>query len=210
MTNSTQIINSAKSLIKQFSGISVRENNSVEIIYKNLGIRPIVLLDPTLLLSKNDYLEIIKDIKIDMNRNQNYLCSYILDKSQMIEDYIKNVSIYLNYTIKHIELDVEEFIEKFIFSINICKLMITDSYHGTVFSIIFNKPFLTFINNNRCNIRFISLKQTFQLGNRFIYPQIFNETEIDILTKQPDIDLTNFNILKKNSVKFIKKNLNIF
>ena len=137
-TNSTSIINSAKLLIKQFSGISIRENNSIKMIYTYLGIRPKVVLDPTFLLSKNDYLEIIKDYKIDMNLTQNYLCSYILDKSQIINDYIKNVSNELKYKIKNIELGVKEFIEKFIFSINICNVMITDSYHGTVFSIIFN------------------------------------------------------------------------
>ena len=208
-TNSTSIINSAKLLIKQFSGISIRENNSIKMIYTYLGIRPKVVLDPTFLLSKNDYLEIIKDYKIDMNLTQNYLCSYILDKSQIINDYIKNVSNELKYKIKNIELGVKEFIEKFIFSINICNVMITDSYHGTVFSIIFNKPFLTFINSNRGNIRFFSLNKTFQLSDRFIYPKNFNKIDIEILTKKPDINITLFNILKKNSIQFLKQNLEI-
>ena len=53
-TNSTNIINSAKLLIKQFSGISIREKNSLEMIKKYLGIEPIVVLDPTFLLDKND------------------------------------------------------------------------------------------------------------------------------------------------------------
>lgn len=205
MTRSSKIINSAKSLIKQFSDISIREKNSVEIVYKNLGIKPTVLLDPTFLLSKNDYLEIIKHNKINMDIKKNYLCSYILDKSPTIQDYIKNASFELKYKIKHIELGVDEFIEKFIFSINICKLMITDSYHGTIFSIIFNLPFVTFINTKRGNIRFLSLNQTFQLRDRFIKPKIFNKKEIEILTKKPDINMTNFNILKEKSFRFLKK-----
>lgn len=208
-TNSTNIINSAKLLIKQFSGISIREKNSLEMIKKYLGIEPIVVLDPTFLLDKNDYLEIIKEYKIVEERTENYLCSYILDKSEIIQNYIKNVSDLLNYNIKYIEVGVEDFIEKFIFSISICKLIITDSYHGTIFAIIFNKPFLTFINTNRGNIRFFSLNQTFHLGNRFINPTNFSKNDIDILTKNPDINISNFNLLKEQSIRFLKRNLKL-
>ena len=208
-TNSEKIINSAKLLLNQFSGISIREQSSIEVINKNLGTKPIFLLDPTFLLDKNDYLKIIKDYKSNIDPTKNYICSYILDKSQIIQDYIRNVSMTLNYKITHIELGVEEFIEKFINSINICKLIITDSYHGTIFSIIFKKPFLTFINTNRGNIRFFSLEQTFNLTDRFIYPKKFNKKDIDILTKIPDINYSNFNLLKQRSISFLKKHLNI-
>lgn len=204
-----KIIDSAKILIKQFSGISVREYNSIEIIKKYLGIEPIFVLDPTFLLEPNDYLEIIKDYKIDFDSSKNYLCSYILDESQIIQDYIKNISSNYNYEIKQIDINVKEFVEKFISSINICKLMITDSYHGTVFSIIFKKPFITFINNKRGNIRFFSLNQTLNLGNRFIDKNEFIKIDNDVLTKFPNINTTNFDILKERSILFLKKNLGL-
>ena len=196
-------------MIKHFSGISVREHNSIEIIKKYLGIEPILVLDPTFLLDSNDYLEIIKDYKIDFDSSKNYLCSYILDKSQIIQDYIKNISLSYNYEIKQIDVGVDEFVEKFISSINICKLMITDSYHGTVFSIIFKKPFITFINNKRGNIRFFSLNQTLNLGNRFLYKNKFSKIDNDVLTKFPDINITNFNVLKERSILFLRKNLGL-
>jgi len=207
--SSNKIINSAKILIKQFSGVSVREYNSIEIIKKYLGIEPIFVLDPTFLLDSNDYLEIIKDYKIDFDSSKNYLCSYILDESQIIQDYIKNISFSYNYKIKRIDIDVDEFVEKFIASINICKLMITDSYHGTVFSIIFKKPFITFINNKRGNIRFFSLNQTLNLGNRFIDKNNFSKIDNDVFSKFPNINKTNFNILKERSILFLRKNLGL-
>ena len=52
---SNDIISSAKSLVKQFTGISVREETSIEIIKKKLGVEPYFVLDPTLLLNKSDY-----------------------------------------------------------------------------------------------------------------------------------------------------------
>ena len=52
-----------------------------------------------------------------------------------------------------------DFIENFIFSIINSQCVITDSFHGTVFSIIFNKPFISFVNKNRGKGRFDSLKE---------------------------------------------------
>lgn len=206
---SKKSINFAKELVKQFSGISLREQNSIELINRYLGIKPILVLDPTFLIDKNDYLEIIKDFNNEIDINKEYLCSYILDKSFHKKAYIKKVISELKYKLITIRLGIKDFIQKFIFSINICKSIITDSYHGTVFSIIFNKPFITFINTKRGNVRFFSLKNIFKLDNRFIYPNRIKSIDIQMLRKNPNINKTNFNILKKRSIQFLKENLGL-
>lgn len=208
-TSSEEIIKSAKILVKQFSGISVREQNSIGIIDKNLGVKPVLVLDPTMLLNKADYLNIINNFKIDIDTNRDYLCSYLLDYSKIKQDYIKNISKELNYTIITIKINVENFIEEFIYHYNICKSIITDSFHGTVFSIIFNKPFIAFINNFRGNERFFSLNQTFHLNNRFIYPKQFNKNETVLLKNELNINMTDFNILKDKSIKYLEYNLGL-
>ena len=48
------------------------------------------------------------------------------------------------------------------------KFIVTDSFHGTVFSIIFNKPFITIMNKNRGASRFLSLLSIFNLEDRLI------------------------------------------
>ena len=207
-TNSTKIINSVKNLINQFSGISVREIKGGEIMNKYYGIKPLLVLDPTLLINKNDYLEIIKNFDKPIDKNQIYLCSYILDESEIKSLYIKNISNELNYKIINIKVGVKNFIEEFIFSINICRIIITDSYHGVLFSIIFKKPFLSFINDKRGNDRFFFLNKTFILNNRFIYPTRFEKIDFNIL-KKLDINKTNFLNLKKKSINFLKKKLRI-
>ena len=202
-------LKSLKELIKHFSGISIREEDSIDIINKSLGIKPQFVLDPTLLLDKTDYLEIIKNYISDIDRNQKYLCSYILDKSLKITNYIRNIADELKYNIIDIDFKNDNFIERFIFSINICKSIITDSFHGTLFSIIFNKPFISFINTHRGNARFLSLNRTFQLGDRFIYPKIFEKKEISLLLESPKINMTYFKILRTKSLNFLKNNLGI-
>lgn len=204
---SKKVLNSAKKLVKQFKGISVREYNSIKIIKNNLGVEPNFVLDPTMLISKDEYLKIIKNYKMDIDFKKNYLCSYILDESTTLINYINDVSNYLKYNIIYIQLNVTNYIEKFIFSLNICKSVITDSFHGTVFAIIFNKPFITFINNLRGNIRFFSLKETFELHNRFIYPKKFDKNDSYVLKNNPNINETKLNLLKLKSIEFIKKNL---
>ena len=203
------IINSTKKLIKQFSGLSVREEQSIEIINKYLGIRPELVLDPTLLIDKDDYLKLIKHFNTNLDINKNYLCSYILDKTNITDSYIQKISQLLNYKVIDIKVEEENFIEKFIYSYNICKSIITDSFHGTVFSIIFNKSFVAFINKSRGSARFDSLGKIFNIENRLIYPKEFEMKDLDYFTRGLIINKTNFFFLKEKSIKFLKKHLEI-
>ena len=206
---SNKVLNSTRELVKQFSGTSVREQNSVSIIKKKLGIEPVFVLDPTMLIDKTEYMKLIKNFTIDIDLEKNYLCTYILDETKIKKDFIIKASQELEYNVINIQCNVDNYIEKFIFYINTCKSMITDSFHGTVFSIIFNKPFITFINKDRGKARFISLNQTFEINKRIIFPRIINKNDLEILKTSPDINITKFNILKDKSISFIKKNLKL-
>ena len=154
-------------------------------------------------------MKIVRDFKTNLNINKDYLCVYILDKSTTKSNYINKVSQLLNYSVIDIKVRGKDFIEKFIYSINISKSVITDSFHGTVFSIIFNKPFLTFINKKRGKIRFDSLGKIFNIENRFIYPKKFEMSELNNFIMNPAINITNFNNLKEKSMDFLKKYLEI-
>jgi len=88
----------AKQLLKKFSGISVREEGAIEIVKNHLGINPEFVLDPTFLIDKLHYLDLIKDFKPNLNYNKNYLCIYQLDKNTRIEKLISYASQLFNYT----------------------------------------------------------------------------------------------------------------
>ena len=131
--------NIAKRLLKKFTGISLREIGTVKLAEKNLGIKPTFVLDPTFLLEKEYYLDIIKNYKQDFNFNKKYLMIYQLDKNNIIKQFIIKACSQLNFTIYEVSQNNKYYVENFIFGINISQAVISDSYHGTIFSIIFNK-----------------------------------------------------------------------
>ena len=68
----------AKNLLKNFTGLSVREISDVELIKKHLGFKVQFVLDPTLLIDKKYYLKLIKNFKSDIiNQVNNIFNLYI-------------------------------------------------------------------------------------------------------------------------------------
>ena len=194
-----------KELLKNFTGVSVRENGSILLINKHLGIKPLFVLDPTLLINKNYYIELIKSTKIGNLLNINYIFVYIIKKKKIYSNYIENASRKLNYKIYKVKMREKNSIEKFIYGIVNSRAVITDSYHGTIFSIIFNKPFISFIRNAK--ERYNSLKYIFNISNRlFETNQIPN---FNLLYTPLNLNYTLMNSIKNNSIDYLKKNLKV-
>ena len=194
-----------KSLIKNFNGISIREKGSIKNIEIHLGVKPILVLDPTLLINKKYYMNLIKNFKIDNIIEYNFIFVYTLTYSKELKNLIKNLSEIYNYQIYLIDINVINNIQKFIYGIYKSKAVITDSFHGTIFSIIFNKPFLSFVNDFRGNERFNSLKEIFNVSNRILYKNY--KPDINLLEEPLKINKKYIKYLKKKSIKFLKYNL---
>jgi hypothetical protein len=199
----------AKILLKSFKGISVRERGAVDLVEKHLGIRPLFVLDPTFLIEKKYYLDVIKDLKNDFNYNQKYLFVYILDGNNIIKEYINKAKEELKYEIYKVSIKQFNYTENFLFGVNISDAIITDSFHGTIFSIIFNKPFISFINSNRGRLRFYSLIDTFNLKKRIIFPFNKYTPNIDLLKEPLNINKKYLKKIKDLSINYLEKNLGI-
>ena len=195
----------AKSLIKHFNGISVREKGSIRLIESHLGFKPIFVLDPTFLIDKKYYLNLIKNFKIENVIDNNYIFIYTLTYSKGIKNLMKIITKKHRYKIYLIDINVVNQIQKFIYGIYKCKAVITDSFHGTIFSILFNKPFISFVSNSRGKERFNNLKEIFNLHNRIINDNSY--PDINLLEKPLDINKNILNSLKKKSIRFLKANL---
>ena len=195
-----------KYLLKNFTGISVREIGSIKMIERHLGIKPVFVLDPTLLIDKKYYLDLLNLYKGRKPIN-NFIFTYVLKREKNIDIFIKNSSKLLNYEIYNDKKSEKNSIEKFIYGIINCKAVITDSYHGTIFSIIFNKPFVTFIFSDSPKERFISLKEIFKIEDRIF--EYFQMPNISLLTTPLNINHTFINLLKNKSINYLKKNLGI-
>ena len=200
----------AKHLINDFTGISVREDNLVKMITSHLGFKSEIVLDPTLLIDKKYYLDLIKEYKsniIDKSNNGNFIFAYILTKKQMylFENYFHEVERKLNTKIFNITIYTENQVEEFLYGIINSKAVITNSFHGTIFSAIFNKPFVTFTYNGIKQSRFKTLNDVIKIENRIFDYNSF--PSISLLTQPLKLKRNKLKLLKVRSINFLSKNL---
>ncbi|OIN07238.1 polysaccharide pyruvyl transferase family protein [Oceanisphaera psychrotolerans] len=166
-------------LAKQFDAISVREDSGVELCRKHLGVEATHVLDPTLLLDKADYEQLIGAERL--NEKPSGVYTYFLDKTPEKFALAQQVSQELGESIyscrarKSIGEDASEItdyimpnIKDWLAGFANAKFVLTDSFHGMVFSILFQKPFRVINNTGRGTARFISLLELTQQTDCFI------------------------------------------
>ena len=194
-------------LLKIFTGISVREKSLVNLVKIHFGVKPIFVLDPTLLIDKKYYLNIIKDYSENNFPKGKCIFTYIFRNETNTKSFIKYSSKKLGYKIYAVRVGQKNAIKKFIYGINNCNAVITNSYHGTVFSIIFKKPFITFLYKNSPKERLISLKDALKIKSRFYE---YNQTpDIRLLTTPLRINVNYLDSLRIKSINYLKKNLGL-
>ena len=201
-------LNVCKKLSKDFKGISVREEKLVSLCQRHLNVEAKYVLDPTMLLTPQDYLS----ATINMVPSNPIIFSYILDNSKEKDHIISYVQHKLSLDV--INVNVEESyvkgkntditkciypsIDDWLNNLNRSKFVITDSFHGTVFAILFNKPFITIGNPKRGVERFNSLLNKFGLERRLI--TLENIRNLDELIIEND----NFLIINSQIERFRK------
>ena len=148
-------------LYKRFNSVSVREISSLKLLeeYHWNDPRPVQVLDPTLLLDASEYIKLTDNS--DVHKSSGNLFCYILDSYKDKEEHIKSIATRMNLTPFRVspycqDISVEQWLKSFIDA----DYVITDSYHGILFSIILHKPFYLFPNESRGAARFQSLFQT--------------------------------------------------
>ena len=193
-----------KNLLKDFSGISIREKGSIKLIKKHLGIKPLLVLDPTLLIDKEYYLDIIRDYKGEVTFQKKYIFIYCIDISKRFVKTIKKATKILNYESYYLTLK-NCTVQNFLYYLVNSDAVITNSYHGTLFSIIFNKSFITLYNKILPLERFHSLGNLLGINDRFY--EYGKKINIYQLLKPLKINFEILNKLKLQSINFIKNNI---
>ena len=173
----------------------------------HFGIIPEFVLDPTLLIDKIYYLDLAKNYPKNRNINENYIFVYNIASTAKVKSFSIKASNILNYSIYEFILNNTNPIEDFIYYIARCKAVLSNSYHGTIFSIIFNKPFISFYDKNN-DVRFESLGNLFELKNRFASYNEINP-DVSLLTIPLNLNISLIESLKRKSINFIKKNLDL-
>ena len=200
-----------RNLLKKFTGVSVREKSAIKVIKKLLGIHAEHVLDPTMLLDKSFYLQLIKKYK-NFNRKHNSKTLFVYSLTGQLQPLIDQIVVNLKFdNVNIIPPFNSSNVISFIGGINSSDAVLTDSFHGTIFSIIFNKPFISVMFTDGANERFISLNQIFHFDKRLIfYKEKLEQTEMELLLVQPNIDNTVFYNYRSESIEFLKRNLGIY
>lgn len=165
-----------------FPNISVRERAGAEIVYGLTGKKAEVLIDPTLMLDKEQWSDLAeKPAHVDCERE--YMLTYFLGKQN--ERAIEKINQYQEKGYKVYKLldknDRNLYITNpahFIYLINHAKMVLTDSFHACVFSFIFEKPFIVFSRDASCGnmmSRIHTLLGTFNLERKYADSGIDND-----------------------------------
>lgn len=189
--------------LKKFKNLSVRDDNTYNIIEKTLQIKPTLVLDPTLLYNYD-----ISDENILLN--ENYILFYGIDFEKNGESIIKQIKQFaskknmriISVGFKHSWADqnivtITPF--EWMKYIKNASYIITNMFHGTVFSIKYNKQFLTVGSQRRKN-KVESLLKHMELSERVVYFDNAKDCLSDKLELKIDYDRVN-KIIKEEKKK---------
>lgn len=160
-----------------FDAISVRERSGLQLCADNLKVKATHVLDPTMLLSREDYIKLF--MRAGVSKSNGRLLVYILDdniqKQHLISRIAKEkklVPFSINSKIENVNLKFESSaqqpMEKWLRGFYDAEFVVTDSFHACVFSIIFGKAFIAIGNEGRGLDRFSSLLDTFGLKSNLL------------------------------------------
>ncbi len=199
------------SFVQGFDFLSCREDDGALMLSNLLGKKVPLVLDPTLLLSKKQWL----NMSVYPKSRNNYLLIYDLNGGQRMIDIAVPLAKKYNWQIwcitQHTEVQYKN-VDKVIFDagprefvglFSKAQYVITDSFHGTSFSIIFEKPFKTFIAIPRSSRRIISLLSMAGFCDRIIYPDHMNS--YDFVGERKTLSLGSLEEMKKKSMDYIYK-----
>ena len=158
---------------RKFVNISVREDIGAEYCKRYLDQpKTPVVLDPVMLLKAKDYTD---KLNLTESAGANLMC-YILDPTAAKTAFIQLISrqLGLTTTISYGSYDSTEGIMPspvdWLNGFKNADFVITDSFHGTVLSVLFGKPFIVFANEARGLERFYTLLRPLNLESRLMYP----------------------------------------
>lgn len=204
--------NNCKRLVQKFDAISVRESSAVNLCRQYFGAEAQHVLDPTMLLDKEDYIKLFEKAKTP--KSPGNMLVYVLDETQEKTALINKVAkekgltpFRVNSQIGNLNAPLEKRIqpsvEQWLRGFYDAEFIVTDSFHACAFSILFGKPFIVYGNESRGLSRFESLLHLFSLEDRLT----INSNNITL----SDIDWSNVEkrlaYLRAQSQSFLQKHL---
>ncbi len=161
--------------LKSFDAISVREETGVDIVNTISGMKATLVLDPTLLLKAEDYSVLID---VQDKKSESGIVCYVLDSDDDKQSIMNDVALSFGQNTTLLSLypkddkgnnDKLVSVSKWLSAIVNADFVVTDSFHGCVFSVIFKKNFIVMANPNRGIDRFSTLLKSLRLADRLVF-----------------------------------------
>jgi len=202
-----KLVGKYKELISSFNSISVRESTGKKIVSSLVNRDVPIVLDPTLLLNKSDWINIVND----KFKSRKYILLYMIAESKGTIELAKSIGEKLGLEVIYISdrlfkrkgvttlsgLSVNDWLSLFYHA----NYIVTNSFHGVAFSINFNKDFYVQFLPGRAktNTRIENIMENYGLMERLLnskttslseYPSINNYSSInEVLDKSRDMSL---------------------
>lgn len=159
------------------------------------------VLDPTLLLNSQEWSSLIKK-----NRTGKYVLVYQIHNDKKLNLYAKKLAKHLNIPLLRVNPQLHQIVRggkfhwcpdvsDFLSLVKNATVIVTDSFHGTCFSINFNKQFVEILPNTSTGSRNQSILRLTGLQNRILK----NENDFDIALKKIDYAKVNMIVEKERS-----------
>jgi hypothetical protein len=191
-------VSNCKRLLKEFDFVSVREKDAVTLCKNKFDVEAQHVLDPTMLLSPQDYLNVFV-----ADKPQRKIATYVLDESDRAINSIRFFEKAAGLTSEPVGRPVEGVypsVESWLKGLYEASFIITDSFHGVVFSIIFNKQFVCLGNRQRGMSRFDSLLDMFDLSERLIMSE--DELTEDLISNVIDFETVNEKLIELRNMSY--------
>ena len=159
-----------KELLSRFHAVSLREYSGVEICKSVLGREDCTLtLDPTLIVDPAIYEKMV----YGSSTSEKHVLNYVLDKNPDFQKITGRVikAIGGQHGVRSILLDEDQrpaTVPEWVNAFRSASFVVTDSFHGTVFSILFRKPFVSIVNTERGADRFVTILDQLDLSDRLV------------------------------------------
>ena len=162
-------------LLSRFVAISVRELSAVPILEQRFGAPAQWVLDPTMLLTKEEYIDLFGLREEPSNEVFAYMLTDTPHKEALAQQVAESqhttyqlFSPWRHWTARGRSLEecILPPVEAWLEGILNAQCVVTDSFHGVAFSLIFGKPFVAIVNNRGGCSRFESLIKAFGLENQ--------------------------------------------
>lgn len=198
-----------------FDGISVREESAVKLCRNHLHCEVGHVLDPTMLLTVGDYIRLFEGKSLLTPRGQ--LLTYVLDETPEKSEIIQAIAGQRHYQFYRansryedssapLDERVQPSVEQWLKDFYDAEFVITDSFHATVFSILFGKPFVAIGNKERGLSRIESLLKMFDLENHVVHTVAELKAAQDYVLDTRRINEV-LQLLRKESMSFLREAL---